>query len=131
LSAAERLLRAFATVETGEPDPSLITPDAKFDNTAEFLIQGPYHGVEGMRRWRADLLEVLDEGFRFETEIVSDEGPGVVAKHHLRGSFRSTGLPADLGWYTVSWERDERIFRGKGCSSYAEAMELSRTPAPE
>lgn len=131
MSAAEVVQRAFDAVPEGNLDPALVAPDAVFENVEQFIIQGPYVGVEGMHRWRSDLLEVIEGGFDFATQIVHEDDGVVVAKHRLTGRFRSSDLPADMAWYTVVWVRDGRLTGGRGCGSYAEAMELSRTPAPE
>ncbi len=101
-------------------------PDGTLTNFRESPIPGPYHGYEGLRRWREDLFEVLKEG-RFDVESLTDadETNAVVAKVHLRGRARHTDIEVDAPFSIVAWLRDGRLSRSESFTDHAEALEAA------
>jgi ketosteroid isomerase-like protein len=123
----ENVETARASIEhfnrTGYLPEEAYDPAVELLNLRESPLPGPYRGREGLRRWRDDLLEVLDEG-RFEIgEVVDvDEASAVVLDVRLRGTARHTGITVDLPLTLVNWIRDGRIHRGEAFSDRAEAL---------
>ena len=104
-------------------------PEIELTNLRESPLPGPYRGYEGLRRWREDLLEVLDEGrFDLEELIEVDDQSAVVGKVRLRGRARHTQIAIDLPFTIVSWFRDGRVYRSIGYSDHAEAREAAGLP---
>jgi ketosteroid isomerase-like protein len=102
----------------------LYTPDVEVLNIRESPLPGPYRGHAGLRRWRDDLFEVVEEG-RFEIEELVDahEASAVVARVRIRGRARHTGIAVDLPLTIVSWVREGRTHRSEGFSHHREALE--------
>jgi hypothetical protein len=52
------LRRGFASFgETGSPDPSTLDPELEIINFESFPVTRPYHGLEGLMQWLADISE--------------------------------------------------------------------------
>ena len=110
----------------GAMPEELFDPDVEFFNVRESPLPGPYRGYEGLREWRDGVFDVVEEG-RFEVDdlIDVDESDLVVFRVRLRGRARHTGLEIDIGWTTVHWFRDGRIYRSKSYTDRAEALEAA------
>ena len=102
----------------------LFDPDVEFSNLAESPLPGPYRGYEGLREWRQDLFEVVEEG-HFETWDFTDvdDADAVMFRMRLRGRTRHTGIDVDISWTTVNWLRDGRVYRSAAYTDPAEALE--------
>jgi ketosteroid isomerase-like protein len=94
-----------------------------FFNIPESPIPGPYHGHQGLREWRADLLEVLEEArFEIDNLVDVDESDLVIFDMRLRGRARHTGIAVDIGWTSLNWFRDGRICRLEAYTDRADAL---------
>jgi ketosteroid isomerase-like protein len=111
--------------EGGLPE-ELFDPDTEFSNLAESPLPGPYHGYEGLRQWRRDLFEVVEDG-HFETWDFTDvdDADAVMFRMRLRGRTRFSGIEIDISWTTVNWFRDGRIHRSAAYTDRADALEAA------
>ncbi len=102
----------------------LFDPEVDFSNLAESPLPGPYNGYEGLRQWRRDLFEVVEEG-HFETWDFTDvdDAQAVMFRMRLRGRAKHTGIDVDISWTTVNWFRDGRIRRSAAYTDRHEALE--------
>ena len=104
----------------------LFDPEVEFSNIRESPLPGPYRGYEGLREWREGVFEVVEEG-RFEIGDLTDvdEADAVVFRVRLLGRARHTGIEVDIGWTTVNWLRQGRIYRSESYTDRAEALEVA------
>ena len=101
-------------------------PDVELFNIRESPLPGPYCGYDGLREWREGVFEVVEEG-RFEIDdlIDLDEANVVVFRVRLLGRARHTGVEFDIGWTTVNWFREGRVYRSESFTDRAEALEAA------
>ena len=76
----------------------LFDPEIELFNIRESPLPGPYHGYDGLRKWREGVFEVVEEG-RFEIDdlIDVDEANLVIFRVRLLGRARHTGVEIDIG----------------------------------
>jgi ketosteroid isomerase-like protein len=110
--------------ETGEPPIDLFHPDLEIHMFQGSPIRGPYHGHEGLRRWRDDTFDVIED-WRLELdEVIEGNDPDVlVAIERFVGRLRHTDLKADFPLAVVVRFRDRLILRFDGYRERAEALE--------
>ena len=66
------LVRRWAECLAGGELPlELSDPELRLDNIVQFPIAVPYHGHEGLRRWRQNVAEAFEE-IRFEVAELID-----------------------------------------------------------
>ena len=115
-----RFFRGFAG---GDPPIEILAPDVRMRNLAEFPIKGPYEGHEGIRRWWADLAEVIND-LRIEGEkFAAPDDEHVVTLQRMTGTFKSTGLPVDEKWAGLTRIEDGLIVEITGYASRRQALE--------
>jgi ketosteroid isomerase-like protein len=74
---------------------------------AEFPVQGPYHGPEGVRRYVRHIFEVIDEsGVELDEIIDFEDGETIVTVQRALGRARHTQLKVDFPWAAVWTIRD-------------------------
>ena len=86
-----------------------------------------YSGHDGVRQWRTDAFDVIDE-LEVETEKLIDVGDGetVVMLLRLRGVASYTRIPIDQTWAAVWTIRNGKLVRAQGYVSRREAMKAAR-----
>jgi hypothetical protein len=101
-------------------------PDVDLFNVRESPLPGSYHGYEGLRQWREEVFDVVEEG-RFEIDNLQDvdEADLVIYGIRLLGRARHTRLEIDIAWTNVNWIRDGRIYRSKSFTNHADALEAA------
>ena len=110
----------------GYPPESLFDPAVELTNIQESPIPGPYHGYQGLRKWREDLVEVLEEArFQIEELIDAEEQSAVIGRVRLRGSARHTQIAIDRPFTIVAWLRSGRMYRSIGYSDHSEALKAA------
>ena len=104
----------------------LFDPDVDLFNVRESPLPGSYHGYEGLRQWRKEVFDVVEEG-RFEIDNLQDvdEADLVIYGIRLLGRARHTRLEIDIAWTNVNWIREGRIYRSKTFTNHAEALEAA------
>jgi ketosteroid isomerase-like protein len=112
--------------ETGEPPLELFHPDVEVHMFRGSPIAGPYRGHEGLRRWRQDTFDVIQE-WRLELdEVIAGDDPDViVAMQRFVGRMQHTDLPANFPLAVVVRFRDGLIVRFEGFRERSEALEAA------
>jgi ketosteroid isomerase-like protein len=105
-------------------------PDGVLTNFRESPIPGPYHGYEGLRKWREDIFEVLKDG-RFDVESLTDadEASAVVARVRMCGRARHTDIDVDVPFSITAWIEDGRISRSESYTDHDEALGVVGLPS--
>jgi ketosteroid isomerase-like protein len=97
-------------------------------NPPAFPVRGSYYGHEGVRQWRADVFDVIDD-VNVEAEKLFDAGDGetVVMFLRLRGVGIYTRIPIDETWAAVWTIRDGKLVHAQGYISRRKALEAAVT----
>ncbi|MDQ3469751.1 MAG: nuclear transport factor 2 family protein [Actinomycetota bacterium] len=95
-------------------------------NVEEFLVQGPYHGHDGVRRWFAEAFDVISDP-RFELDEVIDGGDGetIVTVQRVLGHSGHTGLELHLRWALVWTIRGGKVAFIQGYAGRREALKAA------
>src|SRR5829696_5941116 len=85
--------------EEGMPSLDLCDEQIEVRNPPAFPVRSSYYGHEGVRQWRADVFDVIDD-VNVEAEKLFDAGDGetVVMFLRLRGVAIYTRIPIDETW---------------------------------
>jgi ketosteroid isomerase-like protein len=104
----------------------LFDPQVDLFNIRESPLPGPYHGYDGLRKWRDGVFEVIEDG-RFEISELRnlDEADIVIYRVRLLGRARHTGLEIDIEWSNVNWLRDGRIYRSESFTNHSDALKAA------
>jgi ketosteroid isomerase-like protein len=118
---ARRWLDGFN--ETGMPPLDLCDERIEVRNPDAFPVRGVYRGHEGVRQWRDDAFDVIDD-VKIVAEDLIDVGDGetVVMILRLRGVGSHTRIPIDQPWAAVWKIRDGKLVAGQGYASRREAL---------
>lgn len=112
--------------ETGDPPVALLHPDLEIHMFRGSPMRGPYHGYEGVRRWRDDTFDVIEDWSLELDDVIEGDDPDVlVAIQRFVGRLRHTDLEADFPLAVVVRFRDGRIVRFEGFRERAEALEAA------
>ncbi len=120
----ERAKRGVAALNAPElPDElaeELLASDYRIENVSTAVTDKTYYGIDGVRQWRADFFEMLDENARYETEeILADGDDFVIARCEssvtvlVRVRQSSCAGSASAGFATARW-RERSATRGVG-----------------
>jgi ketosteroid isomerase-like protein len=117
------LKRGFANfAESGSPDPSTLDPELEIINFESFPVTRPYHGMEGLIQWLADISEPFD-GFKFElVEVLAHDDEHVVTAVRASGTSRTGGPPFELEWGAIYSFKGGRLVRAEGFRTPEEAL---------
>jgi ketosteroid isomerase-like protein len=104
----------------------LFDPAIELSNVRESPLPGPYRGYEGLRQWRDDLCEVLNEArFEIEEQIDVEAKSAVITRLRLCGRARHTDIAIDYPFTIVGWVRNGRTYRSEGYTDHSEALEAA------
>jgi ketosteroid isomerase-like protein len=88
-------------------------------------MEGAYRGVEGMRRWWENLLEILPDYTIAAIEELRDHADVTVLHFRALGHGTTSATPViDDAWQVTRW-RDGRITWWRNCSTESEALEAA------
>jgi ketosteroid isomerase-like protein len=92
-------------------------------------VRGSFRGHEGVRRWRDQVFDVMDE-LNVETEELIDAGDGetVVMFLRLRGVASYTRIEVDEPWAAVWKIRNGKLLHAQGYISRRKALEAAGLP---
>jgi ketosteroid isomerase-like protein len=120
------ILRRNVSAERGDAPVVLRRPQHHRRGAGRVLsspISGPYRGLDGLRRWREDSFEVLDDGRLLLDEVITGDDPDViVVTNRFVGRMRHTRLIADSPLTVVVRFRDGLVVRFEGYRERAEAL---------
>ena len=110
--------------EAGSPPLDLCDEQIEIGNVEEFVVQGPYHGHDGVRQWATDAFDVVvDRRFELNEAIDAGDGETVISVQRALGHSSHTGLKFDLKWVGVWTIRGGKVVRIQGYASKAQALE--------
>ena len=108
---------------TGEAPAELFHPDVEIHMFEGSPISGPYCGLDGLRRWREDSFDVLEDGRLLLDEVITgDDTDEMVVTMRFIGRMRYTRLTVDAPLTVVVRFRDGLIVRFEGFRERAEAL---------
>jgi ketosteroid isomerase-like protein len=109
--------------ETQEPPVELVHPELEIVMFEGSPISGPYFGREGLRQWRDDTFDVIDE-WRLELDDVAtgDDPDVMVAFERFVGRMKHTDLQANFPLAVLVRFRDGMIVRFEGFRDRDEAL---------
>ena len=111
---------------TGEAPAARFHPGVEIHMFEGSPISGPYRGLDGLRRWREDSFDVLEDGRLLLDEVITGDDPDViVVTNRFIGRMRHTGLIADFPLTVVVRFRDGLIVRFEGYRERAEALKAA------
>jgi ketosteroid isomerase-like protein len=112
--------------EDGMPSLDLCDERVEIANPPEFPVRGSFHGHNGVRRWRDQVFEVMDD-LEVEPEELIDAGDGetVVMFLRLRGVASHTRIEFDEPWAAVWRIRDGKLLHAQGYVSRRRALEAA------
>jgi ketosteroid isomerase-like protein len=111
----------------GEVPLDLVHPEVEVVMFRGSPIPGPYEGHDGLRRWRDDVFDVIEDWHLDLDEIVETAHPDVlVAMQRFVGRMEHTDLPANFPLAVVVRFRDGLIWRLEGYRDRDEALEAAR-----
>ena len=104
-------------------DALLALMDANVEaNSRLVAIEGGYHGHDGIRRWWANLLDILPD-WTIEVVEVRDLGDVTLAVLRNRGHGAGSDIPIDQRLWQVAEWRDKKVVRWTSHETEAEALE--------
>ena len=111
---------------TGEAPAEPFHPGVQIHMFEGSPIPGPYHGLGGLRRWREDTFDVLEDWRLLLEDVVAGDDPDVmVVTNRFTGRMRHTGLTVDAPLTVVVRFRDGLIVRFEGFRERAEALKAA------
>jgi ketosteroid isomerase-like protein len=112
--------------ETGDPPVEYLHPEVEVHMFRGSPIAGPYRGHEGVRQWRDDTFDVIQD-WRIELDdvITGDDPDVLVALQRFVGRMQHTDLHADFPLAAVVRFRDGLIVRIEGYRRRSEALEAA------
>lgn len=112
--------------QDGMPSLDLCDEQIEITNPPEFPVRGSFHGHEGVRQWRDQVFEVMDE-LEVEAEKLIDVGDGetVVMLLRLRGVASHTRIEFDEPWAAVWRIRNGKLVHAQGYVDRGKALEAA------
>jgi ketosteroid isomerase-like protein len=124
-SNVEASRRWFETFNEGTIEEllELCDPEIEMWNPPDFPVRDHYRGHAGIRQWREDSFDIIDE-LRIDVDDVIDgrDGETVVMMLRLRGVASHTRIPIDVTWAAHGKVRDGKLYRAQGYFSRREAL---------
>jgi ketosteroid isomerase-like protein len=113
--------------EDGMPPLGLCDEEIEIGNPPDFPVRGLFRGHEGVRQWRDQVFDIVDEA-RVEPEHIVDvhgDGETVLMLLRATGTARHTGIEIALEWAAIWTIRDGKVLRAQGYLDRAEALETA------
>ena len=113
--------------EDGMPPLSLCDEAIEIRNPPDFPNRGPFQGHDGVRQWRDQVWQVLDNARVEPEEIVDVHGDGEAVLMLLRatGTARSSGITLEVEWAAVWTIRGGKLLKAQGYLDRAAAREAA------
>jgi ketosteroid isomerase-like protein len=121
----EIVRRWWTSLEAGELPFDLTDENVRIDNIEQPVVQGAFHGHDGLRRWWQDFAEAFED-IHFEVlDYTALDAERVLTENRSQGHFRETGLPLDLRWASIFSVRNGKVVHATGYLSAREALEAA------
>lgn len=126
--AAVQTLRRYHDVlnATGEPPVELFHPEIEIYMFDGSPIPGPYFGHDGLRQWRDDTFDVIEDWHLELDEVITGDDPNaMVMMERFVGRMKHTDLHANFPLAVVVNFRDGLIARFHGYRQRDEALKAA------
>ena len=113
--------------DDGMPPFALCDEEIEIRMPPNFPVRGLFKGHDGVRRWRDQVFDIVDNA-RVEPERivdVHDDGETVLMLLRATGTARYTEIEVDLDWAAIWTIRDAKVLRAQGYLNRAEALEAA------
>ena len=109
------------------PPLSLCDEEIELDNGRDFPVRGVFRGHDGVRRWRDQLFEIVEDARVKPERIVDVHGDGEVVLMLLRATGKAsyTELELEVDWAAIWKIRDGRVLHCLGYLNRADALEAA------
>ncbi len=116
---------------TGMPPLSLCDERIEIRNPPDFPVRGSFHGHQGVREWRQQVFEVIDEATVETEEIIDlpDDSETVVMLLRARGTASHMGLEIDFPWAAIWTIREGKLLLAQGYLDRSEALKAAGVSA--
>ena len=113
--------------EDGMPPLVLCDQEIEIRNPPDFPVRGLYQGHDGVRHWRDEVFDILDNPRVEPEDIVDVHGDGTTVLMLLRakGIASHTEIKIDYEWAAVWTIRGGKVLRAQGYLERAEALEAA------
>jgi ketosteroid isomerase-like protein len=113
--------------EDGMPPLALCDEEIEIRNPPDFPVRGPFYGHDGVRDWREQVFEVLDNARVEPEEIVDVHGDGETVLMLLRatGTATHTDIEMDVEWAAIWTVRGGKLLKAQGYLNRADALEAA------
>jgi ketosteroid isomerase-like protein len=110
--------------EDGMPPLSLCDDKIELDNGRDFPVGGLFRGHEGVRRWRDQMFEIVEDARVEPEKIVDVHGDGKIVLMLLRATGKAsyTQLEMEVEWAAIWTIRDGKVLRCQGYLNRADAL---------
>ena len=119
----EIMRRWWASLEAGELPFDLTDENVRIDNIERPVVEGTFHGHDGLRRWWQDFTESLADIHHEVLDSTALDAQRVLTEIRSQGHFRETDLPIDLRWASIFSVRNGKVVHAAGYLSAREALE--------
>ena len=121
----EVVRRWWASVNAGDLPFDLTDENVRIDNIEQPVVQGAFHGHDGLRRWWQDFTEALADIRHEVLDSTALDAQRVLTENRSQGHFRETGLPIDLRWASIFSLRNGKVVRAAGYLSARDALKAA------
>ena len=117
---------------TGMPPLDLCDERIEIRNPPEFPVRGSFHGHQGVREWRDQTFEVVDNAVVEAEEIidVGDDGQTVLMLLRSRGTAAHMGIELDFPWAAIWTLREGKLLIAQGYLDRDEARKAAGLTEP-
>jgi ketosteroid isomerase-like protein len=127
----EVVRRWGASLEAGQLPFDLTDESVRLDNIEQPVMEGTYHGHDGLRRWWQDVAEAFED-LRVEVlDYTALDAERVLTEQRFIGHFRETGIPMEFRMASIFSVRNGKVVHAVGYLSRRKALEaMGRSENP-
>ena len=113
--------------EDGMPSLSLCDDAIEISNPPDFPVRGTFQGHDGVREWRDQVFEIVDDARVEPEDIVDVHGDGETVLMLLRdtGTARYPEIEIEVEWAAIWTVRGGKVLKAQGYLDRAEALEAA------
>jgi ketosteroid isomerase-like protein len=123
------MLELFDAFKRRDRGAFLVLVDEEVEIESRLVVmEGGYHGHEGLRRWWDDFLGAFPDYTLLDIEELRDLGDVTLSRVRGWGHAADSGTPlVDQFWLPVRWRNGKAVW-WRNCSTEAEALEALSQP---